>query len=229
MEYTLKEILGELCKIQDDVRWAAGYAFLRDPICGRFTMEERISLSEKAISYGRKMADQIITQYGKISAEDFCRILDLEVKKEAGGYRGGEVRYAEFREPGEVVIYEECIKQAEQTLLDEELGSLSEAGFLREKQIGEVLLSHEIFHYLEYQEGDAAFTRTFRHKRKGAVRWLPGAKVMCLSEIAAMAFVKTFQGLPFSPYVYDVYLVWGCNRDAAYAVYAAVMGPGRYF
>ena len=155
--------------------------------------------------------------------EDFCgRFLQDPGSGSEKGYRGGEIRYAEFREPGEVVIYEECIKQAEQTFLDEELGSLAEAGFLREERIREVLLSHEIFHYLEYQEGDTAFTRAFRHKREGVVRCLPGAKVMCLSEIAAMAFVKTFQGLPFSPYVYDVFLVWGCNRDAAYAVYAAV-------
>lgn len=47
--------------------------------------------------------------------------------------------------------------------------------------------------------------------------------VIALSEIAAMAFAGELTGLPYSPYVMDVFLVYGYSPEEASGLYEEMM------
>ena len=47
--------------------------------------------------------------------------------------------------------------------------------------------------------------------------------VIVLSEIAAMAFAQAITGIPYSPYVMDVFLVYGYSPEEASGLYEEIM------
>ena len=49
------------------------------------------------------------------------------------------------------------------------------------------------------------------------------SRIIALSEMAAMAFAGEIQGLPFSPYVFDVVLMYCYSKEAAEALYEEIM------
>lgn len=48
------------------------------------------------------------------------------------------------------------------------------------------------------------------------------SSIVCLSEIAAMAFAKRLLDLPFNPYALDVLLVYPYDANAAFGLYAEI-------
>ena len=49
------------------------------------------------------------------------------------------------------------------------------------------------------------------------------SKILCLSEMAAMAFAKRMTGISCSPYVLDVLLMYCYNEEAAIALYEEIL------
>ena len=47
--------------------------------------------------------------------------------------------------------------------------------------------------------------------------------IIALSEIAAMAFAQAVTGIPYSPYVMDVFLVYGYSPEEASGLYEEMM------
>jgi hypothetical protein len=88
--------------------------------------------------------------------------------------------------------------------------------------IFDILLAHEIFHGIEYTNKDLIYTKTEKVElwRKPFSNRSP---IICLSEIAGMAFAKELLNLDFSPFLFDVFLMYGYNKEAATCLYEDIL------
>jgi len=120
------------------------------------------------------------------------------------------VLFAQFVQPDEITIFTDCLDKAET------LGGLLPA---RAKLQG-IILAHELFHAVEEANPDI-YTRTEKIElwRKP---FSNKSCIVCLSEIAAMAFAKQLLGLDFNPYALDVLLVYPYDAQAACGLYAEI-------
>lgn len=124
---------------------------------------------------------------------------------------GGQVLFAQFVQPDEITIYTDCLDKAE-TL----------GGALPPRaELQNIILAHELFHAVEEQNQDTIYTHTEKielWRRPFSNR----SCIVCLSEIAAMAFARRLLGLPFNPYALDVLLVYPYDANAACGLYQEI-------
>ena len=95
-------------------------------------------------------------------------------------------------------------------------------GLFSDINIEELLLAHEIFHFIEENDDDI-FTRTekIRLWKIGPIK--NDSNIVCLGEIAGMAFAKELLKISYSPYILDVFLVYLYNIQASYGLYKEIM------
>lgn len=210
-------IVADLCKIEDRA-WAK-YAFSREPLNGKFTDEQRFSLAGQAMACGVEYAQKYIAQYGLRDPEMLAKRMGLKVDYPLMPQNTDRVLFAEFREPNRIHIYMDGVKKA--NALMEEPGV--KHALTHRLVIQELLLAHELFHFVEEQHAKEIWTRTYRielwaprplHNRSG---------VTVLGEIAAMAFAKELTQIPYSPYVMDAFMVYGYSPEAASELYEEMM------
>ena len=94
---------------------------------------------------------------------------------------------------------------------------------LEAEKLISVLLSHELFHAVEERYEKEIYTRTEKvelWRRPFSNR----SSIVCLSEIAAMAFAAQMTGIEVSPYMLDVLLVYAYDQNAAWGLYEEVCG-----
>ncbi len=205
----------DLCRIPEE-EWGS-YAFSREPLNGKFSEEERRELTGKAIACGQEYAGKLIAEYGSRDPKVLAQKLGAEVDYPEMPQNASRVLFAEFREPKTVHIYRDGVRKGESLF-----GEPGVREALGELDIERLLLGHELFHFVEERARKEIWTRTFKidlwpgplHNRSG---------VMVLGEIAAMAFTKTLNELPYSPYVMDMYLVYGYSPEAASGLYEEMM------
>ena len=143
--------------------------------------------------------------------------LGLEVRREPQANDGGFVIFAQFKPPRQLTLFTDCLKQA-QTLL----GQYHGLPIRSVQEIENLLLAHELFHYLEQQEA-TLFTRAYRLPLWKLGPFHSSSRVGCLSEIAGMAFAAAFCGTAYVPYLLDVFLVYGYQPDAACNLYEGIL------
>ena len=111
----------------------------------------------------------------------------------------------------------DCIEKAEKLINKEKLQSFFPAADLKD-----VLMAHELFHGIEYRKRKQIFTQTEKielWRRPFSNK----SKILCLSEMAAMAFAKRMTGISCSPYVLDVLLMYCYYEEAAIALYEEIL------
>ena len=90
----------------------------------------------------------------------------------------------------------------------------------------EILLAHELYHFLEFRDG-AGFTA-----QKHVTLWRLGrfaykSSVPSLQEIAAMAFAQKATGLACSPWLYNVFMLAPHNPQRALALFESMTGKAE--
>lgn len=220
--YPIGKIVGDLCQI-GDAAWGK-YAFSRELLNSKFTDDQRLNLTVQAIACGTEYAHRCVKKYGLHDPTRIAEHLGLEIEYPQMPQNTERVLFAEFIEPNKIHIYMDGVEKAE--LLIEEPGvgkALTE-----NLSITRLLLSHELFHFIEEQYAKEIWTRTYKIKL-----WAPKplhrySGVAVLSEIAAMAFAKELMQLPYFPYVMDAFLVYGYSPKAASALYEEMMKYAGY-
>ena len=214
----LGEMLQELLGISDE-QWGR-YAFLREPLAGKTTPQQRVEFVQQAYACGTEYAQKVMKLYSVHSLAQLAQSLKAQVSfpfRPEGGAGAGQVLFARFTHPNKIEVFTDCIQKAEAALQKE---NVPEA--LKNTPIADVLLGHELFHMVEEMYADEIYTMTPQIPVK-IVGLIPSrAKLICLSEIAAMAFTKELNGLPFTPYLYDVFLVYLYNKQEAYNLFSQV-------
>lgn len=192
-----------------DLQWGR-YAFSREPLEGKFTAEQKDAYTRAANDCGARWADRIAERCGSRNPFQIAQALGLKVETPATPVGGGQVLFAQFVQPDEITIFTDCLDKAM------ELGILR----LPRDQLERIILAHELFHAVEEQNPDI-YTRTEKIElwRKP---FSNRSSIVCLSEIAAMAFVKRLLNLPFNPYALDVLLVYPYDANAACGLYAEI-------
>jgi hypothetical protein len=216
-EIPLNEMLQKTMELDDDF-WGSVYAFSTDPAGRAISPEDKFSLSRRAQDCGKITAQKTAAEYETTNIHGLVKKIGLITEKIPGAEQGGAIHFAEFVEPDTIRIYEECLKE---TSLQEEQLSQDVKNLFSSAE--EVLITHELFHYLEYLQRDTIFTRTYVHHLRPVLFFHPTARLLCISEIAAMAFIKEYLKLPYSPYVFDLLLVYGFSKEKAYRAYSNII------
>lgn len=210
-------ILEDLCKI-DDSEWA-NYAFSREPLGGKFDDSQRLNLTQKALECGTEYAEKYISHYGTTAPEALAKKLGLTVDYPQIPQNTERVLFAEFIEPKQIHIYMDGVDKGKKLL--GEVGVRSALG--ENFNITSVLLSHEIFHYVEQTHKKDMWTLNYKIELWAPKPFRNRSTVAVLSEIAAMGFAKKLSGISFSPYVMDAFLVYGYAPEAASELYEEMM------
>lgn len=208
--------LEEMCRYLLDVpaaTWGA-YAFAREKMRDRLSGEQRETLAKQAAACGAGYAESFMEQYQTADPKALAKTLGLQVTCPETPEKGTQVLFAQFTEPDLIEVYQDCLTRADQVFRQEKIDELIEID-----KIPDILLAHEIFHWIEMTHQQDIITRNTT-----VVLWKikaleNKAHVQCLSEIAAMSFAKELLGLEFWPYVLDVLLSYPYNPDAAHALF----------
>lgn len=211
----IREMLNKLIIIDDEI-WGQ-YGFRREPLKGKFSIDERSELIKKANECGKKCASKIRDEYGNISIYKIAEKMGLEVDYPDRPNGGGHIIFAQFVEPNKITVFKDSVNKAQELIKKENLKDL-----FNNINIEELLLAHEIFHFIE-ENDDTIFTRSekIRLWKIGPVK--NDSNIVCLGEIAGMAFAKELLNVSYSPYILDVFLVYLYNIQASYALYEEIM------
>lgn len=215
MKYIIREMMKELTGLTD-LQWG-GYAFYHEPLERKFTPEQKENYTRLANKCGEEEAESLLSEYPEKSIEEISRNLGFTVKTPNTPIGGGHVLFAQYVEPKEITVFMDCIEKAEKLITKEKL-----QGFFPAADLKDVLMAHELFHGIEYRKRKQIFTQTEKielWRRPFSNK----SKILCLSEMAAMAFAKRMTGISCSPYVLDVLLMYCYNEEAAIALYEEIL------
>lgn len=215
--YPLEEMLAALIQVHD-IDWY-GYAFSRDPIHRRFTDEQKRSWMEKAIICGREYANRVSREYESRDPKVIAEGMKMKVSYPELPEKTDRILFAEYRVPNRICIYMDAVNKAKRYLKRQEIREL----LTEELDVGRLLLAHELFHNVEDKYRKEIFTQ-----KEKARLWSIGpihndSPILALSEIAAMSFAKELTGIPYSPYVMDVFLMYGYSPEEASGLYEEMM------
>ena len=195
------------------------YAFSTEPLNGKFDDAQRKEYALQSIACGREYAQRVMKQYGTNRPEQLARAMGLRVQHMDYPEKTDRVLFAEFRAPDEIRIYMDAVRRARKLLEQPDVATQLTSRL----DIGGLLLAHELFHLVEERNKTEIFTRTARIELWHIGSWYYRSGVVAFSEIAAMAFAAEVTGLPYSPYVMDVFLVYGYSPPEASGLYEKMM------
>lgn len=211
----VREMISELIEL-DEYQWG-GYAFYHEPLERKFSEEQKAEYIRRANACGAEEAGLLLEKYKASSVRGITESEGFKVEMPHKPTGGGHVVFARYVEPDEMTVYLDCVEKAEGLIEREGLQDL-----LSGLDLTDVLLAHELFHGIEYRKRKEIYTQTEKielWRRPFSNR----SRILCLSEMAAMAFAKELTGIRFSPYVLDVLLMYSYSEEAAGALYEEIL------
>ncbi len=195
------------------------YAFSREPLNGKFTSSQRLEWMTKSLKCGQEYAEKVSSEFRTNDAEKIARGLGLEVYYPQYPEKTDRVLFAEFIKPNRINIFMDAVNRAERLLNKNAVRRVLGENMNPAK----VILSHEIFHYIEEKYCKEIFTRTEKVRL-----WKIGpihndSEIYALGEIAAMSFSQALNGLNYSPYLMDIFLVYDYSAEEASGLYEEMM------
>ena len=214
----LEDMMRDLVEIEP-VDWYK-YVFSREPLNGKFDDEQRKKWMQQSIACGQEYAEKMKKEYGTDNPETIAKQMGMEVSYPSYPDKTDRVLFAEFREPNKIKIYMDAVRKAKRYLSKPEIQGV----FRGQLNVSRVLLAHELFHAVEEKYKKVIFTKTERIRLWSLGFLHNDSQIMILGEIAAMSFAAALTGLTFSPYVLDVFLVYGYSPEEASGLYEEIMG-----
>ena len=210
----LKKSIENLIKLSD--RDYGKYHVSADPIEGKITKELREEVIEKSLECGYEEADKILNKFKKTSENldifQLAKELGITIKIQEARNALEYIYFGTYEEPGIVTLYKDNIKKGEELVSKYEIQGFQGANLM------EVILAHEIFHFIESKNKDL-FVNTFRLKLWKLGPYTHTSGLICTGEIAGMAFARKLLNLEFCPNVLDVLLLYPHDQEQAELVY----------
>lgn len=217
-QLSLVEMIQNLLQV-DDESWGL-YAFSRDILKERISADKKSEMIEKSISCGKEYAQRIIREFGSNDVNFIAEKLKLKVAFQDSVMTGKTILFGNYTPPDEIVIMTEPVSKAVQ-LIPEEESVLIE--YFPKNSIINIILGHEIFHYLEDKFEQEIYTRTEKILLWSFLGFKNYSTVRALGEIAAMAFTKELNGLKYSPFILDILLYYAYNSSSTEKIYRDVL------
>ena len=214
---TLAKMLNDLVNIPLEA-WGT-YAFSREPVNHKITDGQRREWTQKAIACGMEYAEKVKSECGSSDLDTICRCLGLTVSYPAARQVMGRMLFAEYWEPDKINIYIETVQKGQELC---EAEAISEAMAFK-PDIRNILLAHEVFHFLEYQYKQVIFTKTQKIRLWSLGPFHNDSGIMALGEIGAMAFSQKLNHLTYAPYVMDMLLTYTYSTAFANELYEEIM------
>lgn len=207
---TIRNIIENLLTIREEE--FAYYYLSYDTLYRKFSHKQKFQYIKNAIECGNEEAYELKKTYKSIT-----QILDsfnLKIEKiDALIEYNGNLVFAQYISPDKIKISVDCINKVNNLIKECNL----EDYFFNTSLIN-LLLAHELFHKIEYSKRNTIYTQTERIEL-----WIKPfsnkSKIMQLSEIAAMSFVKNIVDLKFSPYLMDYLFIYCYNKDMCLKLY----------
>lgn len=213
----LDQMLRDLAGIEP-VAWYK-YVFSREPLNGKFTDEQRISWMEHALECGKEYAKKVMAEYKSDDPEVIAKAMGMKVSYPSYPEKTDRVLFAEYRVPDSICIYMDAVRKAKKLLEKPEISEV----LTDRLNVSKLLLAHELFHYVEEKYKDDIYTKTEKIRLWSVGPLHNDSTIIALSEIAAMAFAREITGIPYAPYVMDVFLVYGYSPEEASGLYEEMM------
>jgi len=213
----LDMMLEELIKL-DDVAWGK-YAFSRDPLRHKFTAAQIEELTRKANDCGREYAEKVAHDYDTMDPVVIAEKLGLEIEDPDRPSGISRITFAEYIEPNHINIYTDTFTKVQPYIEDEKISTMLGENF----GLRNLLIAHEIFHHLEELNKKEIFTRTEKVDLWAIKPFKNRSPINCLGEIAGMQFAKTLLHMDYSPFVMDVFLVYGYGKEVSSNLYREIM------
>ena len=200
------------------VDWYA-YAFSREPLNGKFNDEQRIQWTKEAIDCGIEYAQRIAKKYGSKNPVMIAEKMGMDVSYPDVPEKTDRVLFGEFKEPNKIMIYMDAVNKASKSLREPDVKEVLGSHL----NVKNLLLAHELFHHVEDEYRKEIYTRTKKVRLWNIGPLHNDSEVYTLGEIAGMAFAQELCGLPYSPFVMDVFLVYGYSPEEASGLYEEIM------
>lgn len=210
----IETMLQDLIGLDGDV-WDS-YALRREPLIGKITEEQKREFMRSAHACGEELAGKILRENPGVQPEAYAGTLGLTVEHVTGD-GADPAMFACFTEPDRITVFRRTAELAEQLVAEKSLASL-----LGAVRLEDVLVAHELYHYFEFSmPGLYTGRKLLRLWKIGRLQnW---SRLVSLQEIGAMAFAQRLLGLPYSPYVFDVLLLYSRNRRMAKELYESIL------
>ncbi len=216
----IEDMVKDLRSIEP-VEWYS-YAFSREPLNGKFNEEQRREWMEKSLACGREYAWKICEKYQTRDPKKMAEAMGMDISYPEFPEKTDRVLFAEYRVPNKICIYMDAVKKAEKLFERPGILELLEEGL----DVSRLLLAHELFHCVEEQYKSEIFTKTEKVRLWSLGFLHNDSNVIAFSEIAAMGFAQEIMGITYSPYVMDVFLVYGYSPEEASGLYEEMMVCG---
>ncbi|MGL9746964.1 hypothetical protein [Enterococcus sp. DIV0170] len=184
---------------QKDEKYAE-YLLSQDHLYKKIPETQRWDLLNKAIACGRETA----SEFTSTDLWAFCQQESIEIEYFEEEIKAENFRFvlAEFQLPNRIRINQSLLREAETFLAEQE--------FLKDRRVEEILLAHELYHYLENQQESYTTQKQLTYQTGPFKRQ---ARVHSLSEIAATSFAKELLDLNFSPILLNALLLYPVAPD----------------
>lgn len=212
----LETMLKDLTEIPQE-EWFS-YVFSREPLNGKFQDDQRRQWMKQSIACGREYGERVCREYSCSRPSQLAKAMGMKVSYPTYPEKTDRVLFAEFREPDDIRIYMDGVKKANKFLERPEISRI-----LGGLEVSELLLAHELFHYVEEKYKKEIFTKQEKIRLWSVGPLHNDSTIIALSEIAAMAFARELVKLPYAPYVMDVFLVYGYSPEEASGLYEEMM------
>ena len=213
------EMIRNLLQV-DDETWGL-YAFSRELLNHRIQAEKKSEMIFKAMTCGREYAKRIILESGTEDIQTIAKKYKLKIEIQNDLITGKRILFARYTPPDKIEIMTEPVHKAV-NLIEREEPNLIE--YFKKDDIIEIILSHEIFHFLEEQNSREIYTRNEKILLWKFMGFKNYSTINALSEIAAMAFARELKGLSYSPFLLDFLLYYSYDSISAEKIYGDILG-----
>lgn len=175
----------------------------KSPVYEKMTDGEQAYYIIQSLKIGKEAAQKMQTKNKTILElieEQGIRLIKKKLSKFPDDFiLRGEIHFTQSS--CEITVYEDSI----QSIYKDGCQSLPAGMALSQKQALAVHLSHEFFHYLEFQSGKTVSEHLAKLSVPNFFGRMRQVEVFASSEIAAHAFAKQFCQLNVLPNYYDIY------------------------
>lgn len=217
-QFSLVEMIQNLLEV-DDESWGL-YALSRDILKERIPTDKKLEMIKKAIACGREYAQRMICEFGSSDVQTIAEKLKLNIVLQDVMITGKRILFACYTPPGEIEIMMEPVSKAVQLILKKESILIE---YFEKDSIINIILGHEIFHYIEEQFKQEIYTRTEKILLWNFIGLKNFSTIRALGEIGAMAFTKELNGLKYSPFILDILLYYGYDSSSAEKIYRDIL------
>lgn len=217
----IREMADQLCRVSE-IAWDR-YALRNEPYLGKITDDKKAEFVRKSRKCGSDVAAEVIGSYGKQRPSELAQTLGATISYIPGSDYGAYTMFSYFELPNQICLFRDTVDQAMELFKRKGITNL-----VGSENIGEVMVAHELFHYIESIRDDLYISQKVL-TLKGFFTGNRSVQVRSLEEVAAMQFTKDILSLHINPFVFDVLLLYSQNREMAMRIYNYIMDINQRF